>query len=347
MFTACFVITEKCNLDCDYCYMNNCDIFMQPEVFDFHYEKTLPQFMKHYGEDKYYLDLFGGEPCLNWGLVDHIVKKVRGDENLEAVRLMTNGLLIDETHALFIKQNNIKLSLSFDGLWAKNLKQYKNKKKLFKTMVDDCSVCVTPQNMNMADNYKFLIEEFNLVPKFKIVRDNIWSDEDVHLFKSELDKLEEIYFDYLREGNNLIPKLFEHRLLMLIEGTIHKMDKMRCFVGKNGVAFSPLGKVYPCARFMTSDFLPLFDGKNILEENLKLIDEFANKFSNECKKCEISECCDHICLQQEFLNQGVIKNVCEIYKLVTNKVIRINHKLKENDIWTSYVKNKYRGIMNG
>ena len=343
MFTACFVITEQCNLDCDYCYMDNHNTFMPPAIFDLHYEKTLPYFMKHYNESEYYLDLFGGEPTLWWELIEHIVDRTKDDPHLKTIRLMTNGLFLKDKHVKFIKQHNIETFLSFDGLWAPKLDQYMKLKDIFSSLVDRCSVYITPKHMDMADNYKFLVEEFNLIPDFKIVRDNIWSDKDVDQFAVELDKLEEAYFEYLRKERNLIPKIFEHKLLMLLESSQHQMDKMRCFVGMNGVAFAPDGKVYPCARFMTNELIPLYDGKSFLDKNLEHINEFANKFSDECRNCEISDYCNHICLQQEYLNKGILKNVCRIYKLTTNKVIEINHKLKHNDIWISYVKSQYYG----
>ena len=45
MFNACFVITEKCNLNCKYCYMNNNNIFMTNDVFKHHYNNNLPYFL--------------------------------------------------------------------------------------------------------------------------------------------------------------------------------------------------------------------------------------------------------------------------------------------------------------
>lgn len=345
MFRACFVITEACNLSCEYCYMNNRKVFMSRDVFDFHYKETLPYFMKHYDHDEYELDIFGGEPLEHWFMVSHIIHHTKGDPKLKSLNLITNGLLLNDQRVEILKKHNIKCSLSFDGLWAQHLKTYVSLKPRLQKLFDSCSVCVTPRHMNMAENFKFLIEEFNFIPRFKIVRDNIWTKDDVEKFKFELDKLEEVYFDYLKKGKSIFPSIFEKRLLMLLESSAHQMSKMRCFVGHCGAAFSHDGKVYPCARFLTDDYYPIYDN-GVLEENLSIIDDTANKFEG-CSGCELEDHCQHICLHQEMMNKGIVSNVCELYKAVEGKVLDINDKLRGNDEWKKYISKQIRRTSDG
>ena len=340
MFTACFVITEYCNMECSYCYMKNKrNSMMKPEVFDYHYKTTLPYFMKHYGYDKYKLDLFGGEPTTYWKMIKYIVDRVSSDEKLDHIFLPTNGLTMTPVDVAYLKENNVKVSLSFDGIWAEHLNKYIQNKMLYKVLADKCSVCVTPDHMNMSENFKFLMDEFQLIPEFKIVRDDIWKTEHVDQFKEEIEKLEETYIQYMEKNVESLP--FEHNLLMLLESRAHQISKLRCFVGNSGVAFGANKKVYPCARFLTSDYYPLYDG-DVALENLSIVDEFSRKYSDDCMKCEQSEFCNNMCLHQEMKN-GLMTNVCDIYKEITEMLIRINHKLKRNETWKKYIREHVNG----
>lgn len=319
MFEACFVITEECNMSCEYCYMSNRKRLMSRDTFDFHHENTLPYFMKHYNETEYALDIFGGEPLTYWPMITHIINKTKDDPKRKAINLMTNGLLLNKKRVDYLMANHVNVSLSFDGLWAQQLGKYRSLRPLLSKAFKKCSVCITPRHMNMAENFRFLVDEFDIIPSFKIVRDDIWSNADVEKFKLELDKLEQIYFDY-----QIMPNLLQHRLDMLIESTKHKIKQMRCFVGHNGAAFAANGKVYPCARFLTNDQLPLHDG-HVVEKNLTKIDGIASSFK-ECVECELEDHCDFICSYEEMKHGGIINNVCEIYKAIELKALEIYEK---------------------
>lgn len=347
MFKACFVITEECNMSCEYCYMNNTKQLMSRDTFDFHHENTLPYFMKHYNETEYALDIFGGEPLTYWPMVTHIINKTKDDSNRGSINLMTNGLLLNEKRVDYLQQNNVNMSLSFDGLWAQQLNKYRALRPLLRKAFEKCSVCITPTNMDMAENFTFLVDEFDLIPKFKIVKDNIWTKEDVENFKYSLDQLEEVFIEYFNMGRFVFPSIFEHRLLMMLESSAHQMSKMRCFVGLSGAAFGSNNKVYPCARFLTSDYYPIHDGVDVIKDNLYVIDSAASLFNDECHKCELGDHCDHICLHQEMLNNGILSNVCELYKAVETKVLDINDRMRENKEWRMYLQEQTRRATDG
>jgi len=345
MFKACFVITEECNMGCNYCYMNNRKSLMSRDTFDFHYKTTLPYFMKHYNEEKCDLDIFGGEPLTYWMMIAHIISETKDDPKINSVNLISNGLLLNEHRADFLIENKVNMSLSFDGLWAEQLPKYRTLRPLLSKVFKSCSVCVTPRDMDMAENFTFLVDEFNLIPRFKVVRDNIWTKEDIQNFKYSLDQLEEVFIEYFNMGKFLFPTLFEHNLLLLLESSAHQIKKMRCFVGHKGAAFVPENKVYPCARFFTDDYYPIFDGV-VMEENLKIIDDTANLFS-DCVECELEDHCQFMCLHQEMLNKGVLSNVCELYKTIEMKVLDINDRMREHKEWRKYLYEQTRRATNG
>ena len=340
MFKACFVITESCNLSCEYCYMKNRSTYMDRETFDYHYKTTLPFFMQHYNQSTYELDMFGGEPLKNWFMVSHIIHHTKNDPKLKSLNLITNGLLLNDQRVEILKKNKVKCSLSFDGLWAQHLKKYLSLKPLLQKLFNSCSVCVTPRYMNMAENFRFLLDEFQLIPKFKVVRDDIWSKDDVEKFKFELNKLEEIYLEYLNKTINVFP--LEYQLLLMLESRLHPISKLRCFAGNSGAAFGPDKKVYPCARFLSERSYPIYD-QEVMIDNLEDIDKIANVYSEDCKQCSQHDFCINMCLHQEMKHGGLLTNVCDVHKATVEKIIDINHELKNNEIWRGYIKENMNG----
>ena len=59
--------------------------------------------------------LFGGEPLMNWALIVKICAFKKKLMRPLTVYIMTNGALLDEEKILFLKENDIVLSISYDG----------------------------------------------------------------------------------------------------------------------------------------------------------------------------------------------------------------------------------------
>jgi len=122
-----FYITEDCNINCKYCYEKNTKnpTYMNWEQF----KKQLKHVSKG---DK--VILYGGEPILNWILIERICQ-----ENITKdyfVSITTNGLLLTNQKLKFLIDNNIEVSLSFDGIKTTDLFRHKGiTKKIFSLLL--------------------------------------------------------------------------------------------------------------------------------------------------------------------------------------------------------------------
>lgn len=101
-----FYISENCNLDCKYCYEKN---KKNPSMMS--WDEFLKQLKKVKKGDK--LILYGGEPTLNWGLIEKICKNNITKDYFTSIT--TNGTLIDREKLKFLIDNDIEVALSFDG----------------------------------------------------------------------------------------------------------------------------------------------------------------------------------------------------------------------------------------
>lgn len=113
---------NNCNMACKYCFIgelnNSNPIYMDKKTL----ELALYKFNKHLEEKnlkKGIIVFYGGEPLLNFDLIRHAVKTIKTNKYRIQISLVSNGLLLTEKIAKFIKNNNIGIGISIDG--PKNL----------------------------------------------------------------------------------------------------------------------------------------------------------------------------------------------------------------------------------
>lgn len=112
LHTIFIYLTEKCNLNCDYCYFRD----KRGRTLEFSIiKKFLDYFHLQENKRKIRLELSGGEPLLFWPLLKKIISYLRGNSDNAEVSIQTNGLLLDKDKILFIKTNDITLEIGIDG----------------------------------------------------------------------------------------------------------------------------------------------------------------------------------------------------------------------------------------
>lgn len=321
MKTLQIVVTEKCNLSCSYCYMNNRNTFMTRETFVDFYE-SLPF------NQKYEIDLFGGEPLMNWDVVKFIIETVHIDDRFGKTSIISNGLLLTQEMVDFIKSYSVSFHWSCDGIVEEDLQSYINKADLLKQLCSTVSVVVTPDNLGVKKNYNFFMDNFNMTPNFSLVKTG-WDIESIELFKDE-------YFDFInflitkfREERISIPKNIVHDIVVLFEGIKKKTPKRIC-VDSDLRCLMPDSSVGFCAMKCTNG-------------DTEIPSDFGELYS-KCDECEITNFCGKGCYEDVRQNGGVNDNMCSLIKFMLSQSIRLNHELKYDGYWTnSYIKKIFDG----
>jgi len=141
-----FEITERCNLNCDYCFYGNyynqyderfnhdLDIDNAKAIIDFLTLKWKSKLNVSI-EKVIYIGFYGGEPLINPSVIKSIVeyvKTISKNENLNfRFNMTTNGVLLDK-HMEFIVDNDFILTISLDGdEQGNNYRLFKNGKSSF------------------------------------------------------------------------------------------------------------------------------------------------------------------------------------------------------------------------
>lgn len=133
---AYFILSEKCNLSCKYCFLGNGkkDIhlkqmnMMTEEIANKAVEyyalqtKSHPEWFEHSKEIIFY----GGEPLMNFEILKFIISKFEELQKNKQITqelhysMVTNGLLLDEDKILYLKEKGVATSISIDGFDEKS-----------------------------------------------------------------------------------------------------------------------------------------------------------------------------------------------------------------------------------
>ena len=361
MFQNQFVITERCNLACRYCYMQNKQSDMTSEIFQkslFFIENEIKPHMTFNTMDPSLIAFFGGEPLLNIDLIRDNLKLIN---TFQRKVLPSNGTLLTPEILSFLEKNKIHLSISFDGEYG-NTKNRINleKKETFCVFNDiqydwmkknNCKVMLYPNMFEkLVETYLFFYNKEIYFPDFTLVRDNIYTDVDIKKYSVNLKDLTDCVIEQnLKKQCFSIPGIL---LLYILDTFAYKLQKQKrpfgCFAGVGGVGIMPSGKIYPCARFGTNDKFELADTKTG-KVNLDVI-KFFKAISNpqefqKCKRCFLYNICNAGCSFSQLKNGNwnrmePIESVCELLKISYRESFRFYKIFKNDNRFLNYINRK-------
>jgi uncharacterized protein len=357
MFILELSVTEKCNLGCPYCYVANKDSFMTKETFDDNYQK-IHDFVRLSKQKDFAVSFFGGEPLLNWDLITYVVPILKADPLCKQIVLISNLTMLEEEKSKYLKDNNIGVSWSFDGLSSNEsrpllpifennnpktnkryesiLDMYNEKKELILSHVNSCKYMVWPGNVHeMVDNYKFFKDWGITNPDYSLVRDDVWTEKDIKLFAVELEKLTNLWIEDIKAGLDVSIGFLKLTLLDSIFGLAKGKRPHGCFAGIKGAVMTSKGDFYPCQRFASKDMDRMDENHKFLywAENLKP----ANY--DKCKGCQLEQVCNAGCSFSQLRNDNKpVDSVCELYHIIYEQMLRATEELKEYKYFQKYIK---------
>lgn len=316
--------SSNCNLRCKYCFYANVSSLREVESHGLMSKDTVNKMIDNVyvdlnDGDKLTIAFQGGEPTLAglayYEYVVACVEKQSKDVNV-SYSIQTNGMLIDESWCIFLKNNNFLVGISADGpeiyhdrfrLDYKNQGTFKNVIKAMKLFdkyeIDYNVLCVLTDDLS---NHPREVYEFIMSNKIKYIQfiPCLGSIDSQETNEYELTPQKFAYF-YLKIfdlwmntplNNKFSVKLFDDLYNLLSRHQITACGILgRCQIQ---YVIESDGSVYPC------DFYAIDDYKlgNIKNSSLKQLfnsrqaKEFLkastyNHLSDVCNSCEYKRIC--------------------------------------------------------
>jgi uncharacterized protein len=363
MFTLEVSVTEKCNLGCPYCYVANRPTWMTKEVFD-QGMKDLPKLMQRSGDREYHVSFFGGEPLLNWDLITHAVPYLKSDEKCRGINIITNLTMIDENKAHFLKENGVGVSWSFDGMSSNEtrpllpllentnpetgelfdgiLSMYEYKRDIITKLTNGCKVMIWPGNTkDMTENFEFLLSWGIDHPDFSIVRDDVWTKEDIIVFREECIRLADKWIEKLKQGIPSSIGFLRLAILDILFGLVKGKRPFGCFAGTNGGVLMSSGEFYPCARFASKKIMKMdenYDFKYYQKH-------FNPKNYDKCEPCKLKQVCNAGCTYSQVMNDNKpLDSICELFHIYYEQAMRVVEECRDVPIFQDLILNYLENV---
>lgn len=291
-------VTDACNLRCRYCFLTQKPNYMSYQVA----KDATDLLMECYnGKDEQSLNFFGGEPLLMWdSIIVPLTHYIKDNDLPIKLGITTNGILLDEEKAKFLKDNDVGLLFSIDG--SKRFQDYNRPLPGGKSSYD-----VLEPKLDMIVEYFHPTFRSTLLPyacnsiweNYMFARDkgfkqyftcpddwSFYSDENLEDMKNEFSKIGLYYIDNYRKDS--LPSDFIHfspleqalKALHKFRTKYEKGDEdrhssMQCGLGVYGCSINWEGAIFGCQECA---------GNGATEDNLHYIGDIYNGFDVERHK---------------------------------------------------------------
>lgn len=264
------MVCQCCNLACKYCYATEGEYsnpgWMTEDVgkkaIDFLFRHATQQFLR--------VSFFGGEPLLNFKLIATLVEyaKTVADSCGKTVSfaVTTNGTLIDDKIAEFLTKNKFYISLSVDGTRENHntcrinktgTGSYDESIKMLPSLSKNqitLRATSTPENCNypeisnalydLTKNEYFIAEAMNCFT----------TDDSLLKIEQSYDLLIKKFQDDLLDGD-----VRKCRANMVIYNNLKRIAHFEerschCSAFIHGIAININGDIFPCHRFVGTDY---------------------------------------------------------------------------------------------
>ncbi len=356
----CLHISHDCNLRCDYCFAGTGDfgtghrmempLEVGKKAIDFLIEKSE-------GRRNLELDFFGGEPLMNFGVVEEIVRYAREREKETGKNfrftVTTTGTILTEDRIDFINRERHNVDLSVDGRKEVNDRvrhrvdgsgSYDAFLPKFQRLVQrrgDGQYYVrgtfTKYNLDFAEDVLHLnrcgfdqisVEPMVADPKLPYAL----TEAQLPAIFAEYERLAKLLIQRRREGKGFN---FFHFMLDLDQGPCVIKRLRGCGAGNEYCAVTPDGDVYPCHQFVGQEewrMGDIFSGE--IDMEMKRRFAASNVYGKEeCRGCWAKFYCSGGCNANNHTYAGDITRpyrlACQLEKKRVECAIMIKAALAE------------------
>lgn len=294
--------TNKCNFDCVYCQI-------EKNISEANKLKSMTQEVANSVLDYFYdncsmdrektITITGGEPLLNWEVVTNIIQKVRGKFSDETrIVLFTNGSLVTKDIAVFLKENNVQVLVSFDGT-----KEIFNSVRLTKDRTDGftqalngykllaqegCNIGISAvggvHNVKELDKLKKFFS--SLKPSsvgFNISHMLIKKENPTYISSEEYAELLIELYEYLAGKD-----IYLENISRVIDSFVKKRPRLReCQAQGRGMTVAPDGTYGPCKSLLVSGVFARKLHTNIKISEQDIFKQWAKRSVVSCEKCKM------------------------------------------------------------
>jgi uncharacterized protein len=356
------MVAQECNMKCIYCYGDDGSYGLGGILSRECAKKTIDWFFGQAKNKKLKITFFGGEPLLNFPVIEFIVsyikKVIPEKEKSLFYSITTNGLLLDDKIINFFKENKIKPMISIDGpkrihdlqrpdkkgnpTYDKLIKKIKNLLKIIPESSCRATIINEEDHEEIVESLEKIGFKYQNIFISPVTRPLNVKAADYIEYKVNHNKyLKQIVIDadlilsYISEKKTeMLERTFNSYWKFLISAFLNNVEMSNiCGAGKTGLAVSTQGDFYLCHRFVGMDDYKYGNNMNgICNGHCKVETTYKKK---QCKRCFAKSICGSGCYHDNLSKTGSInmtdKKDCQINKAYIKHSAIITSLLSDDD----------------
>lgn len=327
----CLIISHDCNLRCGYCYADHGTFGGEKKFMGFRTAKESIDKLLDKNSNNFIL-FFGGEPFLNYPLMDDVVEY--GNRNGLNIKYatITNGTIINSSIKEFIYKNLFMFQISLDGPKDINdIQRYGSLESVHDRVLEtmdqlrsmsyplSIKCTITKKSINKLNSIMgYLstlgVDSIGFAEASLLQKDSEFyiSDTEYENCVTELSHILVRNLDGLASGNKtpIIGPIFD-----ILRSLTTKTRRVNlCSVGREYLAITADGDVYPCHEFVGIDEFKMgnvhdedFPGESY--NNIRNIFSKLNVYaSEECSSCWARCLCGGGCALRSYICNKDLSN---------------------------------------
>ncbi|OGF31605.1 hypothetical protein A2533_00945 [Candidatus Falkowbacteria bacterium RIFOXYD2_FULL_35_9] len=333
-------VSNKCNLKCSYCRYS-CTNSDYPVVSPKNIDWFLDELSK---EDTKSITITGGEPLLEWGVVQDIIEKskIRGIVNFG---ILTNGLVnLSNEQLLFLANNKVSLQVSLDSLkddvnyMLRGVASSAVQRKIIEML--NCgiecriSMVLTRYNVKEVEDMIDWCLRHNLLGLHFVFLErggrasDFW--EKYVLLEDELISVFSKCLDLWCEGK--VPEAFFNEFYRIKQTVLEPHMMHTCNAAINNCCLAPSG-IYPCTNFVDNHQMKLGEVGHLPLSEIKNRFDTVNRFNyqkqDDCRLCDFGWLCCGGCIDRYQLMDDNKDPYCEVLKFMYKTIFW--HTLRQEE----------------
>lgn len=353
-------ITNDCNMkpNCVYCFeKNKSKENMTKEMMKTILDKCYANYKANNPSETLNISLFGGEPFVNWDVIEYAVKYSKEKDYNISFGITTNLLELTDHMLDVIEEYEIFLLVSIDGTKETHNRNRSNSfdvvENNIKRLMDrglkyliEARMTVMPNEVDLLlDGIKTIFDMGidNIAPV--IVTDTEWKYQDFEKLNINLEKVWDWVISVYNDENNkrnLSVKLVEDFIEKIVKcnlsfdfmiETCHAGTNTSCSIGVNG-------EIMPCHQRHTMKDKSAMTYGNILEDDIHEIkfNDKTIKGGFECNECPAKTLCKGGCLSENYTINGNSNKMNETQCLVYIIEVMVAMKKQEELLYSKKIR---------
>jgi uncharacterized protein len=335
------MVSLDCNQSCKYCLCKD-QPYSNKKIMTWHTAKKAIDLLAHEDNKSWQqITFYGGEPLINYDVIKKAAgyaRRLQKDGILSRklfLVLNTNGLLITDEIARFLKKYEVEVQLSFDGIYSDH-----NINRVLKN--GDETFSGLEVAIDILNKY-----EVRVVPMVTVTEQNLINLKNSLMWLTKRIKFDATSINLVLEGTLQVKKDFGKRAAAEIfsvwrwlkqegikdynlEGLFENFGKKTipqpiCGATTSKIAILPSGQILACQSLGIRDFNMLGKDSSIDETKRKVWSELKTVNRQGCHRCIAFGVCGGTCLRGSYTNTGSLnnydKNSCDYMRNITKKII--------------------------